>query len=426
MSDTAPPPLDPVPQRVAGQDLVRGETVERAVAARPVADTIENIRVWLTGAARVTPSLAQIVDELSWRLLAAGLPVLRVSLGITTLHPQFLGATYVWWHSTGRTVEVMIAYEIGERVPLDQNPVMRVRERGETIRRSLEVADARLDFPVLHELKERGGTDFLALPVPSVGGRQNYLAYVGDRPGGFADEEIAQLTSIAEPLAVAADWFSQRLIAANVLNAYLGPITGPRVLAGQIRRGTGDEIAAVLWSSDLRDFTRFSDRLPGARVIAVLDHVFDLQAKAIERHGGEILKFVGDGLLAIFPISTDRTATVAASEALAAAAEAQTALAELDGDGASLRMVVALHYGTVIYGNIGAAQRLDFTVIGPAVNLVSRIEMVAKSLDLPVVVSDDFAAISGRKLRSLGLHRLRGLDQPHELFAPEAPTGRDK
>src|SRR6185312_14316044 len=380
MSDTAPP-LDPVPQRVAGQDLVRGETVERPVAARPVTDTIENIRVWLTGAARVTPSLAQIVDELSWRLLAAGLPVLRVSLGITTLHPQFLGATYVWWHSTGRTVEVMIAYEI--------------RERGETIRRSLEVADARLDFPVLHELKERGGTDFLALPVPSVGGRQNYLAYVGDRPGGFADEEIAQLTSIAEPLAVAADWFSQRLIAANVLNAYLGPITGPRVLSGQIRRGTGDEIAAVLWSSDLRDFTRFSDRLPGARVIAVLDHVFDLQAKAIERHGGEILKFVGDGLLAIFPISADRTAAIAASEALAAATEAQTALAELDGDGASLRMVVALHYGTVIYGNIGAAQRLDFTVIGPAVNLVSRIEMVAKSLDLPVVVSDDFAAISG-------------------------------
>jgi adenylate cyclase len=372
----------------------------------------------MTGAARTTPSLAQIVDELSWRLLAAGLPLLRVSLGITTLHPQFLGATYVWWKGTGRTIEVMIAHEIAERVPADENPVERVRGHGETIRRSLELPDERLDFPVLHELKARGGTDFLALPVPSVGGRHNYLAYVGDRPGGFTEDQVAALISIAEALAVAADWFSQRLIAANVLNAYLGTNTGPKVLAGQIRRGSGEAIAAVLWSSDLRGFTHFSDHLPGERVIAVLDRVFDLQAKAIERHGGEILKFIGDGLLAIFPVGA-RTADVAASNALAASAEAQAALAALDGDGASLRMVVALHYGTVIYGNIGAAQRLDFTVIGPAVNLVSRVEAVAKTLDLPVVVSDDFATAYGRKLQSLGLHTLRGLDRPHELFAPE-------
>jgi adenylate cyclase len=257
------------------------------------------------------------------------------------------------------------------------------------------------------------------LPVPSVGGRYNYLAYVGDRPGGFTEDQVAQLTAIAEPLAVAADWFSQRLIATNVLNAYLGTNTGPKVLAGQIRRGTGEAIAAVLWSSDLRGFTHFSDHLAGERVIEVLDQVFDLQAKAIERHGGEILKFIGDGLLAIFPVA-ERTAAVAAAEALAAAAEAQAALAALDGDGAALRMVVALHYGTVIYGNIGAAQRLDFTVIGPAVNLVSRIEAVAKALDLPVVVSDDFATAYGRRLRSLGLHQLRGLERPHELFAPEA------
>jgi adenylate cyclase len=410
---------DPVPQQVAGQDLVRGETVERPVAERPALDTVENIRTWLIGAARTTPSLAQIVDELSWRLVAAGLPVLRVSLAITTLHPQFLGATSVWWRATGRTIEVMIAHEIAERVPIEENPVERVRGHGETIRRSLEVPDDRLDFPVLHELKTRGGTDFLALPVPSVGGRHNYLAYVGDRPGGFTEEQVAALNSIAEPLAVAADWFSQRLIAANVLNAYLGTSTGPKVLAGQIRRGTGEAIAAVLWSSDLRGFTHFSDRLPGERVIEVLDRVFDLQAKAIERHGGEILKFIGDGLLAIFPVG-ERIASVAAAGALAAAAAAQTALAALDGDGATLRMVVALHYGTVIYGNIGAAKRLDFTVIGPAVNLVSRVEAAAKSLDLPVVVSDDFATAYGRRLRSLGLHQLRGLERPHELFAPEA------
>ena len=153
----------------------------------------------------------------------------------------------------------------------------------------------------------------------------------------------------------------------------------------------------------------------------ILNDLFDLQARAIADHGGEILKFIGDGLLAIFPVRDPTDAQRAAANALAAAREAQTKLnalrARLSEDGQPpLEIVVALHYGTVIYGNVGSADRLDFTVIGPAVNLVSRIEAVAKSLDLPVVVSDDFAGAYGRPLTSLGLHTLRGLDQPHELY----------
>jgi adenylate cyclase len=166
-----------------------------------------------------------------------------------------------------------------------------------------------------------------------------------------------------------------------------------------------------------------SDQLSGAEVIGMLNDLFDLQAKAIARHGGEILKFIGDGLLAIFPVANPGEATRTASSALAAAQEAQAALSVLrsqaSGCGESpLEIVIALHYGTVIYGNIGAADRLDFTVIGPAVNLVSRIEAIAKSLDLPLIVSDDFAGVYGETLTSLGLHRLRGLDRQHELFAP--------
>jgi len=195
------------------------------------------------------------------------------------------------------------------------------------------------------------------------------------------------------------------------------------VLAGQIRRGTGEELNAVLWSSDLRAFTARSDRLPGERMIALLNALFDAQAKAIHDHGGEILKFIGDGLLAIFPIEALDRGGDAAAHALEAAIAALASVRELrDGLAAAgeppLEIVVALHAGTVIYGNIGAADRLDFTVIGPAVNLVSRVEAVAKALNLPIVVSDDFARAYGKPLRSLGTHQLRGLATPHELFAP--------
>jgi adenylate cyclase len=248
-------------------------------------------------------------------------------------------------------------------------------------------------------------------------------AYVTDRPGGFSEQEIADLTAVSERLSIAADMNSQRQIAQNVLKAYLGAQSGRKVLAGQIRRGSGEAIAAVLWSSDLRRFTQLSDRLPGEKVIGILNGLFDLQAKAIVGHGGEILKFVGDGLLAIFPVPNPDEAPRISANALAAAREALAALG-IPREGASpaneppLEIVIALHYGTVIYGNVGAADRLDFTVIGPAVNLVSRIEAVAKSLDLPLIVSDDFAEAYGGKLKSLGLHQLRGLELPHELFTP--------
>jgi adenylate cyclase len=151
--------------------------------------------------------------------------------------------------------------------------------------------------------------------------------------------------------------------------------------------------------------------------------VFDVQARAITSHGGEILKFIGDGLLAIFPLTAFAGVDAAARDAMAAAHEALAAVHAIEHKSLgheSLKMVIALHYGTVIYGNVGAAARLDFTVIGPAVNLVSRIEAVAKSLDLPLVVSDDFARVHGGAMRSLGLHKLRGLEQTHELFVPAA------
>ncbi len=400
------------------------EVVERPPGERPAHDSLDAIAEWLVGPARRIASGARAFDEFAWRMLAAGLPLLRVTLHTSTLHPQYLGATFTWFRTTGQTVLTLVAHELADMIRYEDNPVRRVVLGGETLRRRIDVAEAVLDFPILHDLKAHGATDYLALPLASAHVARNYMVtYVTDRPGGFAEPEIAELTRVSQRLPVLIDMHNQRAISRNVLNAYLGAKTGPKVLAGQIRRGTGEEISAVLWSSDLRAFTARSDRLPGESMIALLNALFDAQAKAIHDHGGEILKFIGDGLLAIFPIEMPTVAAEAARHALDAAVEALAAVRGLGEQLAAageppLEIVVALHAGTAIYGNIGAADRLDFTVIGPAVNLVSRIEAVAKALNLPIVVSDEFARVYGRPLRSLGTHQFRGLAAPHELFAP--------
>jgi adenylate cyclase len=318
----------------------------------------------------------------------------------------------------------MIAHEIRDVVPYENNPIRQVIEGGKTIRRRLDVPDNELDFSILHDLKAKGGTDYLSLRIASAHGRGYAVSYATDRSGGFSTQEVDAMAHLSHRLQGACDTYSQRALTRNLLNAYLGSSAGPKVLAGQVRRGTGEEIAAVLWSSDLRGFTARSDRLAGDRMIAILNALFEAQAKAIHGHGGEILKFIGDGLLAIFPIDDVGRAEDAAENALDAASEALAAVSDLADDPSMageppLTIVVALHQGNVIYGNVGSADRLDFTVIGPAVNLVSRIEGAAKALDQPIVVSDDFARAYKRPLRSLGFHQFRGLATRHELFAPQ-------
>jgi adenylate cyclase len=398
------------------------ETVERPLAERPEIDTIDAIAEWLVGPARQMTSGAAAFDEFSWRMLAAGLPLLRVTIHGGTLHPLYLGATLTWWRSTGRTELRMVSHEARETFAV--NPISRVRETGETLRRNLEASADTLDFPVLHDLKQHGATDYLAFPVPSAFGGSYAVTFVSDRAGGFTDDEVADMSRVSQRLPVVMDMHSLRGLASNLLTAYLGPMTGPRVLAGHIRRGQSDTITAVLWSSDLRAFTARSDRLPGQRMIEILDALFDAQARAIAAQGGEILKFIGDGLLVIFPIIDAGLAGIATRKALEAANETLIALGQLndapllEGE-PPLKIVIALHVGQVLYGNIGAADRLDFTVIGPAVNLVSRLETVGKALDIPIIVSDDFASAYGRPLVSLGRHQLRGLSGTHELFAPD-------
>lgn len=416
-----------VPRGIVQSYIHTTEIVERPVAERPLRDTIEGIADWLLGPALQAATGAQAVDEYAWRMLAAGFPLARMTVHSGMLHPQFLGTSLIWWRDTGQTVQTYIEHEVVDVVPYHDNAVLRVIRGGETLRHKLDVPDDELDLPILHDLKAKGCTDYLALPIAGTDGRRYAITYTTDRAGGFSDTQLAELTRVSQRMSVACDSFMQRALMRRLLNIYLGPSAGPKVLAGQIRRGTGEALTAVLWSSDLRGFTIRSDRLPGQQMVAILNALFDAQANAIHTHGGEILKFIGDGLLAIFPIHTPALAHNAAHNAMAAAMRGIEAVQRLVDDPSmsdepALQIVVALHPGTVIYGNVGSHDRLDFTAIGPAVNLVSRVETVAKALEEPIVVTDEFAHVYSAPLRSLGIHQLRGIPNPRELFAPATPA----
>jgi adenylate cyclase len=424
MPDSAPSqPRIPIPA-----DYFRIiDRYERPMERRPKHATVAEIAAWLAGPAHRIERTAELFDEFCWRAVAAGIPLLRVTCHVGTIHPQFTGFSVQWWRELGLTTDVALLHEVRETPAFRNNTIRVVTELGETVRRRIE-SMTEFDFPVLHDLKEEGVTDYIAMPYQAAWGRRIAITYATDRPGGFTDAEIAELARLTELFGVHIVMHGRSRIARNLLGAYLGPRTGSRVLDGHIRRGEGEEIRVVIWLSDLRGFTERSDRLPGERMIAVLNAFFDAQARAIANHDGEILKFMGDGLLAIFPVEDVLLTGYAARNALEAAQEAVAAVRALAQDPLlagepPLDMVVALHIGPVVYGNIGASDRLDFTVIGPAVNLASRIETIAKQLGHNVVVSEELAtAIEGRSLKPIGRHRLRGLMGEHALFTVADPV----
>jgi adenylate cyclase len=207
----------PPPAPISREHIVVREVVARAPEDRPARDTVDEIAEWLVGPARhIVPGVASF-DEFAWRLLAAGLPLLRVTLHVGTIRPQFLGTTIVWWRDIGQTTQVLIGHEIGDAIPYEKNPVRRVCEGREKLRRRLDLPDDQLDFDVLFELRERGGTDYLALPIAGAHAVDYMVTFVTDRPGGFTANEIEDLARVGQRLAVVVDLHSQRRITRNVL-----------------------------------------------------------------------------------------------------------------------------------------------------------------------------------------------------------------
>ena len=386
---------------------------------------VEAVVEWLVDGARSARQPQDVLAELCDRLLACGLPLHRVAVFVTTLHPDVMGRRFLWRHGEG--VQVTEAdYDVLESDTYRRSPVPVVFERALAIRRRLADPACPDDYEILAEMRAEGVTDYLIQPLPFTNGEVHAVSWTTRRPSGFGDDDMAALEAIRPPLARLAEVYALRRIAATLLNTYVGRDAGERILQGRIRRGDIERIDAVILLSDLRDFTAQSNRLPGEAVIGLLNSYFDCLVPPIEAHGGEVLKFVGDGLLGIFPVAADPRE--ACRGALAAAAEARAALSEANAERAAhgepeQRFGLALHLGEVLYGNIGSAGRLDFTTIGPAVNLTARLETLARDLGRDLVASTAFARHSPEPLHSLGTFRLRGFQMPEEVFAPaDGPT----
>jgi adenylate cyclase len=380
-------------------------------------DDVAAVVAWLVEGARSVTTPQDVLGELCDRLARCGLPLHRVAVFVTTLHPDIMGRRFLWRPGEGVLV-TEADYAMLETETYRRSPVRTVFATAQPIRLKLGDPDCPQDYGIVEELRVEGVSDYLIQPLPFTSGVIHAISWTTTRAGGFAETDLAAFEAVRLPLARLAEIYALRRTAANLLDTYVGRHAGEHILQGRIRRGDSERIEAVMMLTDLRGFTAISDRLPGEQVLALLNGYFDGLVPAIACHGGEVLKYTGDGLLAIFPVAEDPPA--ACQAALAAALEARAALADANAgrDGPALRQGMALHLGSVLYGNIGSAGRLDFTAIGPAVNLTARLESVARDLGRDLVVSAAFAARSAQRLEPLGTFELRGFREPQKVFAP--------
>jgi adenylate cyclase len=381
----------------------------------------QSIVDWLIGGARSAPESEDVLAELCGRLVAGGMPLWRVAVFVRTLHPHIMGRRFVWREGGG--VEVMSApYEMLGRSEYQASPVVRIYATGETIRRRLIDPVCPNDYPILDELRADGVTDYLALPIVFTNGEFHVVTWTTQARDGFSERDVAALEAIMPPLARVAEIRALRRTTQNLLATYVGSYAGQRILAGHIRLGDTETIHAVIWLSDMRGFTALADRVTPTTLIDLLNRYFDCQVPVIAAHGGEVLKYMGDGLLAIFPVSGEESEMrETCRRALDAAREARAKINAIGDAGATgnldrLRFGLALHIGEVSYGNIGAGNRLDFTCIGPAVNLAARLEKLAGELDRMLLTSAEFAHYCDGELAPAGTFALRGFDTKRQVF----------
>ena len=388
----------------------------------PVAD-------WLINGARSVSKPQDVLAELCDRLVACGIPLWRVAVFVRTLHPHVTGRRFLW--RPGAAVEVgELAFDRLDTSEFLDSPVVHVYKTSAPLRRRLADPNQAADFDVLRDLRAEGATDYLASPLAFTDGTVHVATWTTRAPGGFTDEQIAALEAIVAPFSRLAETYALKRTARTLLDTYLGHHTGDRILSGQIRRGDTESIRAAIWLSDLRGFTPLADRLAPQTLISLLNRYFDCQVPPILDQGGEVLKFMGDGLLAIFPLDPAADASDVCCKALSVATDVRQRLTELASatiaDGvADLRFGVALHLGEVSYGNIGGGNRLDFTCIGPAVNLAARLEKLSAKLGRSVIISSAFAPHCTAPLTELGKFDVSGFAAQQTVFglAEEAPRG---
>jgi adenylate cyclase len=396
------------------------------------ASDLQKLTEWLIDGARSAPSPPAMMAQTCERLVAAGLPLSRVGIFVRTLHPDIVGRNFVWKQG-GEVVVGSANYEMLDSEEFRASPLAIVFAEGREIRARMDGPDGNR-FPIFADLREEGTTDYIALPLLNVDGSVHASSWTTKQPGGFTDAQLKALRELIPPLSRLIEVTRLRFMSTILLDTYVGNRAGERIMHGQIRRGHTETMDAAIWLSDLRGFTALSDRLPAETVVDILNQYFDCQVSAIATHGGEVLKFMGDWLLAVFPIDEYiGDTTKVCTQALGAAREARANVEAMQfpiGEVVErFRFGVALHVGKILYGNIGGGNRLDFTCIGPAVNLAARLEKMAGRLHRTVVTSRAFADACPDGWEELGefpiagfskAERVYGLaDETAEAYAPQ-------
>ena len=352
-------------------------------------------------------------------LAAAGVPVTGAEAFVRTLHPNVAGRSFRW--SPGEPIKVLERSWAWLQSPdFTQSPMAEACRTGETVRR---VATPDDPDSMVSMIARDGGTELLASPLRFLTGENHVVAFVTKLAGGFTREHAEAIDAVMAPLSRVGEIFALLRTSTNLLNTYVGHDAGARILSGKIQLGDTESIDAVVWFSDLRGFTALTQRSTPAQVIGALNALFGCQIPPISSRGGEVLKFIGDGLLAIFPYKGEDEARRKCDAALDATREAFEALARVNAERAvgghpEIAFGVALHPGQIAYGNIGGANRLDFTCIGDAVNLAARLEGIASKAGRSVVLSDAFAKLTSRPLDELGRFELKGVSEPQLAFSP--------
>jgi len=377
-----------------------------------VEDVGRDVAEWLVAEGRLLAEPVALVDAFCRRLIAAGLPLQRVRIGQSITHP-LLSAWGVVWTAAEGGEEYAIDRKVLATSTFVGSPFEAVIRSRRPLRRRL-VGLGPDDHHVFREISADGGTDYVAVPIVYGNATVQVASFVTGRPDGFTDDEVALLERLRHPLAAAMEPNAMRRSATSLLRTYLGVGPAGRVAEGAIRRGDVVAVDAAILFVDMRGFTALSERLSSAAVLQVLDRYFETVAQAIVDRGGDVLKFMGDGVLAIFPVEQAGGAAAACDAAVGAVQAIRRGLA---AGPEPVAFAAALHLGPVLYGNIGSPDRLDFTVLGPAVNLTSRLEGLAKQLDRPTVCSDPFRQAWGGPAGPLGAHPIRGLAEPQPVFA---------
>ncbi|MEO0401931.1 MAG: adenylate/guanylate cyclase domain-containing protein [Pseudomonadota bacterium] len=372
---------------------------------------------WILGPGRMG-GLQTIVDGLGARLCADGVPTMRVRISFRTTHPLTAALTVIWEANAEPIKAFTVPHGLETRSDYAGSPLAAIAITGRPFRRSLTEKLGEADHVSLHEIQYRGGTDYYGLPLDFVTGHRGMVVFVCDAADGFSDAQISGLTQIAAVLAPIVEARANHQLATAIATSYLGQRTGLRVLDGQITRGDIETVEAAILFSDMRGWTALNATRPATEALKIANSYFEVISDAVDAQGGEILKFMGDGVLALFPSDgTQQGQITACRQAVAASHAAQgiATLAELP-----VPFGIGIHYGAVLYGNVGARARIDFTVLGQSVNIAARVEACCARLNQRVLVSDTVAQTLGTGMTHVSTEPLKGVNAPMALHTPLA------